>query len=52
MDKQVRKRILQVVGGMDMGGVETWLMHVLRNIDRGRYQIDFLVQNKTPCAYD
>lgn len=48
----MRKRILQVVGGMDMGGVETWLMHVLRNIDRGRYQIDFLVQNKTPCAYD
>lgn len=37
---------------MDMGGVETWLIHVLRNIDRGRYQIDFLVKTETPYAYD
>ena len=36
-------RILQVVGGMNRGGIEAWLMHVLRNIDRTRFQIDFLV---------
>ncbi len=36
-------RILQVVGGMERGGLETWLMHILRNIDRDRFKIDFLV---------
>jgi glycosyltransferase involved in cell wall biosynthesis len=35
-------RILHVVGGMDRGGAETWLMHILRNIDRDRFQMDFL----------
>ncbi|MBE9015945.1 glycosyltransferase [Chroococcidiopsis sp. CCALA 051] len=45
-------RILQVVGGMDRGGTETWLMHVLRHIDRDRFQIDFLVHTKDKCAYD
>ncbi len=36
-------RILHVVGGMDRGGVETWLMHILRNIDRQQFQMDFVV---------
>lgn len=49
-DKPIR--ILQVVGGMNRGGVETWLMHVLRNIDREQYQMDFLVHTTEPCAYD
>jgi glycosyltransferase involved in cell wall biosynthesis len=45
-------RILQVVGMMNRGGAETWLMHVLRNIDREKFQIDFLVGTTEPCAYD
>ncbi|MEG4519582.1 MULTISPECIES: glycosyltransferase family 1 protein [unclassified Microcoleus] len=45
-------RILHVVGGMNRGGIETWLMHVLRNIDRDRFQMDFLVHTTEPCAYD
>lgn len=45
-------RILQIVGGMNRGGVETWLLHVLRNIDRDRFQMDFLVHTTEPCAYD
>lgn len=28
--KQRPIRILQVVGGMNRGGIETWLMHILR----------------------
>ena len=36
-------RILQVVGGLDPGGTETWLLHVLRHIDRSRFKMDFLV---------
>jgi len=45
-------RILHVVGGLNRGGAETWLVQVLRNIDRGRYQMDFLVHTEEPCAYD
>lgn len=45
-------RILHVVGGMNRGGVETGLIHVLRHIDRERYQMDFLVHTDQPCAYD
>ncbi len=44
-------RILHVVGGMDRGGVETWLMHVLRQIDRERYQMDFLTPADIHYAY-
>lgn len=46
------KRILHVVGGMDRGGIETWLMHTLRHIDRRRFQMDFLVHTEQKCAYD
>lgn len=35
-------RVLQCVYSMNRGGVEVWLMHVLRNIDRQRYRIDFV----------
>ncbi|MHB1035279.1 MAG: glycosyltransferase [Pirellulales bacterium] len=45
-------RILHVVGGMDRGGVETWLMHVLRHVDRSRLAMDFLVHRQGACAYD
>ncbi len=45
-------RILQVVGTMDRGGAETWLMHILRNIDRHSFQMDFLVSTTAACAYD
>jgi glycosyltransferase involved in cell wall biosynthesis len=37
---------------MHRGGVETWLMHILRHIDRDRFQMDFLVHTTQPCAYD
>jgi glycosyltransferase involved in cell wall biosynthesis len=45
-------RILHVVGMMNRGGVETWLMHILRNIDRKIFQMDFLVSTTDACAYD
>jgi glycosyltransferase involved in cell wall biosynthesis len=45
-------RILHVVGGMNRGGLETWLMHVLRHIDRDSFQMDFLVHTEKPCPYD
>lgn len=45
-------RILHVVGGMNRGGIETWLMHILRHIDRDRFRMEFLVHTTQPCAYD
>lgn len=45
-------RVLHVVLGMNKGGVETWLMHVLRNTDRARFHHDFLVHTDQPAAYD
>ena len=45
-------RILHVIGGLNRGGIETWLMHVLRAIDRDRFAFDFLVHATAPCPYD
>lgn len=45
-------RVLQVVSSMNRGGVETWLMHVLRNIDRTRFHFDFMVHDPRPGGYD
>lgn len=44
-------RILHVVGGMDRGGAETWLMHILRQIDRSKFQMDFLAPADQHYAY-
>lgn len=48
----MKKRILHVVGEMEWGGLQTWLMHILRHIDRTKFQMDFLVHTNQPCAYD
>jgi glycosyltransferase involved in cell wall biosynthesis len=45
-------RVLHVLGSMNPGGIESWLMHVMRNIDRSRFQMDFLVHTDKRGAYD
>ena len=45
-------RVLQAVGAMNRAGVETWLMHVLRNMDRKCIAMDFLVHTEQPGAYE
>lgn len=45
-------RVLHVVGAMNRGGVEVWLMHVLRHIDRERFHMDFLVHTDQPAVFD
>ena len=45
-------RILHVFGRMGRGGAETWLMNVLRQIDRQRYQFDFLVHRERAGEFD
>ncbi len=49
---RARLRILHVVGSMNRGGIETWLMHILQHIDRDRFEMDFLVHTREPCSYD
>lgn len=49
-DKQ-KIRILQVPGSMNRGGAETWLMYILRNIDRSQYKMDFLLNSDQPNHY-
>ncbi len=51
-EQQRPVRILHVLGMMERGGAETWLMHILRMIDRDRYQMDFLVHVTEPQDYD
>jgi glycosyltransferase involved in cell wall biosynthesis len=48
----MKTHILHIIGAMNRGGVETWLMHVLRHIDRSQFQVDFLVHTGQPAAYD
>jgi glycosyltransferase involved in cell wall biosynthesis len=45
-------RILHVLGKLDRGGAETWLVQTLRHLDRSKYQFDFLVHADGPGAYD
>ena len=53
MSRVVRQvRILHVVGGLNRGGVETWLFQTLQHVDRSKYHFDFLVHTEQSCAYD
>lgn len=45
-------RILQVIGKMQMGGAETILMNLYRNINRERVQFDFMVHTEEECIFD
>ncbi len=45
-------RVLHVVEKMGRGGIETWLMHMLRATDREEVQNDFLVHLREPGEYD
>lgn len=47
-----RVKVLQVFGRMVCAGAETWMLHVVRNLDRARFQVDFLVHDAAPGALD
>lgn len=46
------KRVLCIVGGMNAGGAETFLMKVYRALDKTQYQMDFAVAIKEKGFYD
>ncbi len=37
------KKILEITGSLNCAGIETLLVNILKNIDRNKFQIDFLV---------
>ena len=45
-------RVLHVVGAMNRGGVETWIMHLVRQFQKTRVRTDILVHTDEPAAYD
>lgn len=46
------KRLLCIVGSMDVGGAETFLMKIYRNIDKTKFQFDFCVAKKEKNFYE
>ena len=46
------KRMLCILSGMNVGGAETFLMKLYRNIDRSKYQMDFCINNQENQAYE
>ena len=45
-------RILHIVGIMNMGGLENFIMNIYRNIDRDKIQFDFLVTREEKGIFD
>ena len=46
------KRLLCIVGGMNAGGAETFLMKMYRQLDKTQYQMDFAVAIEEKGYYD
>lgn len=46
------KRLLCIVGSMNTGGAETFLMKIYRQLDRANYQMDFAVSIPQEGGYD
>lgn len=45
-------KVLIIAGSMDVGGIENQLMHLLRNADKSRFQIDFTTTMDHPLYED
>ena len=48
----MKTRVLHVVPNMNVGGLETFIMNIYRNIDRDKIQFDFLEHYIEPSVYD
>lgn len=44
-------RVLNVLGGLNRGGAETWMIQVLRRMEKKGMQVDFLVHRDGPFHY-
>lgn len=50
--KNDKIRILQCVGNLNRAGIETMIMNYYRNIDRNKFQFDFLCNKEKKGDYD
>lgn len=50
--KKFMEKVLCIVGGMNAGGAETFLMKIFRAIDKKYFQMDFCVGNVEKGFYD
>lgn len=50
--KQEPIRVLQITGGMNMGGIENFIMNIYRNIDRNKIQFDFLIHQQEKQIFE
>ncbi len=46
------KRLLCIIGSMNAGGAETFLMKVYRRLDKTKYQMDFCINVAEKCFYE
>lgn len=46
------KKILNVIGSLDIGGAEINAMNILRNINKDKYQYEFLVFDQIPGVFE
>lgn len=47
-----KTKILHIVGTMQMGGQETFIMNIFRNIDRNKYEFGFVVHSNKRGEYE
>ena len=52
MEKKEAIRVLQVLGGTNLGGAESRVMDSYRHIDRERIQFDFCVHSQEEGYFD
>ena len=50
--RDIKIRILHVIGIMDRGGAENMIMNLYRNIDRSKVQFDFVENEGDEAAFD
>jgi len=48
----MRRKVIQVVGSMHPGGVETWLMHIMRSVEARDFEFHFWVSESKEAVYD
>lgn len=47
-----RIKVLHIVGALNLGGAETMIMNIFRNIDRTKFQFDFYLSGNTGGFYE
>ena len=47
-----KTKVLHIVGALNLGGAETMIMNIFRNIDRSRFQFDFYLSGNSDGFYE